>query len=116
MELSYRIEKDIYVIYFEGNLAQDTATRAQEYVQELLSESHPRGMIFNWVHLHRIDSSGINFTLHTNQFLQDFDARLVLCHVKPTMEDLIKTLSLDQILTIYPTEDEVMQQRMMIFD
>lgn len=116
MRISHRFEKNVCIILFEDNLAFDGVTVAKSYIMPILDKPNVHGIILNLDGAQNLDSSGIALIMAIYKHFQNsaegdgtlkhFAENFALCCLHKSILKILRTIQLDMVLPIYPTEEE----------
>ncbi|MBF0278210.1 MAG: STAS domain-containing protein [SAR324 cluster bacterium] len=108
MKLSHRTDQNIYIISLEGDLASKNMNEIEHYITPLLKDENGGGIIINFDGITFIDSSGVGLVLSMFKTLQARDSRLALCQLGEDNMEIFEMTRLNDILSIYTTEEEAL--------
>ncbi|MEO0897998.1 MAG: STAS domain-containing protein [Bacteroidota bacterium] len=77
-----------------------------------LSTKGVKNLILDLEDVKYVDSSGLSAILTANRLCQNMSGVMVMCHINPHVDKLIKISQLEGVLTLLPTKEEA---REMIF-
>lgn len=109
MKLTNTIQHDTCIVSIFGNLALNETSVVREYVQPLKSQEGFTRVLLNCTGVQIIDSLGIGFLAAFFQDLEESQKRLALCNLNDDCLSVLRSLKLDQIISIYNTEEEAFE-------
>jgi anti-sigma B factor antagonist len=88
-----------------SDLDASAATKFKSKFSDLMQEGSKK-FILNLSHINFIDSSGLGAIIRTSTLLDANKGSIVLCNVSETVLSLLKIVRLDQLIKIFPDENE----------
>ncbi len=108
MELSHRVEENIYLILMRGNLVEGEASDILTYAKSAFEDDEIKGMVMNFQEIVRFDSSGIGVIVSVFKRLQQLQKKLVLCQLNQKLTEQLTRIRLNKLISIYSTESEAL--------
>ncbi len=98
----------VEVFRIKENLVLATTQEIRTSITPLVNDTSISKILFNLMEVKVIDSSGIGFLVSTAKVMTKRNAAFALCHVSHTIHEIFKTIQLDDIFSIYPSEEEAL--------
>jgi anti-anti-sigma factor len=95
-------------------LDSQLAPQLKEEFINLLNTTDTRNVILNLTEVKYIDSSGLSAILTGNRLCKGKQGAMVLCHLNPHVEKLIKISRLEEVLLTLPSEEEAREHIFMV--
>lgn len=108
MEITHHVKNGIYFVSIKGDILQNTAEKAEEYIHGFIKNTSLKGMVINVKDVSMIDSFGIVLIITSFQILQKMGKKLTICQPNEDIEQLLILLHVDQIITVCSTEQEAL--------
>lgn len=108
MSFTFEIKEqnNISIISLSGKILSDeNILDAIQKINKHIEDSNSK-LIFNCNNLSHINSTGINFFMKTLTKTRIHNGDLILCGVSGNIESLFKITKLNEIYTIYNSEEE----------
>ncbi len=115
MKLTHRIEKQICIIAFVGNLTTDAVEEFKSFLTPFVEDEQLLGIVINCRYAVTIDSTGIGVIVSTFKQLQRRQAKLSVCALSDHYTRLFRASQLDKILNLHPLESEGMESILQSF-
>ncbi len=106
-EMKISETEDALVVFFYGDLDHETTLRYRDHLVSCIEESHQPSVIFNFKHVHFIDSSGIGMVLGRYNQLVKSHRRLYLSGLHGSVYKLFDLTGLFKIIQCLDEDKEV---------
>ncbi|MBF0287117.1 MAG: STAS domain-containing protein [SAR324 cluster bacterium] len=106
MELKFRIQGKICIIYPVGNLAGDKSSKFLSFTNSFLSKEHVDVIVVNLQEVEVIDSSGIGAIFAVYKTAATKTKEFSICQLSPYLLSTLTSMGLNNILQVFKTEDE----------
>ena len=105
-DIRYHIEKGLCVVTLRGNVYEQEARKLQKYIDPILEDAETVGLIINLSEVEFIDSTSIGSIIALYQKLIKRNLEFAICHLNEHLKGIFATMRLDNVLNLYPTEEE----------
>ncbi len=109
MELLEKITGDILFLYPRGNNDDEISAGFEFTLNRILGEDTPRNVCINCWHVDYLNSSACRVLVNGARYLLSHDCTLYLCCMNDVVEKIVKSLSIDRLVAIEKSEDEVLK-------
>ena len=110
MELLYRVEDDVLLIFLQSeSLDAKDAPEFKQQVIDLIEETHAQSIIIDLEPLKFIDSSGLGSFLAILRSVSSRGGELKLCSMNRIVHKMFELVSMNKIFGIYDTLNEAKQ-------
>lgn len=106
MICTHRVEDNICIVSFEGNIALDGVNEAKAYLKPYLDSDEVKGLVINFEKVNFIDSSGIGLIVSIFKTMQQKDGKFALSNLSKKNEEIFSITRLNKILEIHPLEED----------
>jgi len=97
----------VSVMDFTGNLDTNTSPAAESVVNQLL-EGGSEKIIFNFMNLNYISSSGLRILLSTAKKMKTSGGNMMVCNLNDTVQEVFDISGFSAILDLAPNEEEAL--------
>lgn len=108
MQLTHRIENNIYVLLLAGEIKEGVRQQIEKYVGNSFQDPLLRGVVFNLEGVPKANSAGVGAIMEIFNVLQEQQKPLVLCHLNGNLSKIFITTLLGKIIPSYETEREAL--------
>jgi anti-anti-sigma factor len=105
METQVEEKGDVIVIRLEGRLDAASSPNLEKQINSIIDTGHFK-IALNFVNVDYLSSSGMRLMLSISKKLKSLEGKLVACNMNEDVMDVIKMTGFQQVLEIYPTEEE----------
>ena len=110
MELTKRVEGDIFIISFVGNLILSDLEKAKKFVKECIEQEGSTKIIFDLEGVDFIDSAGIGFIISIFKTIKSKNGNFAIVSLKSKPREVFKLTRLDKIIPIYENVEIAMKK------
>ena len=110
MELSKRVEGNILIISFVGNLILSDLEKARKFVKECIDSDEANEIIFDLSGVDFIDSAGIGFIVSIFKTIKSKNGKFAIAALKSKPREVFKLTRLDKIISIYENVETAKQE------
>ena len=107
MDISVRETGGVSVMDFTGNLDTNTSPAAESVVNQLL-EGGSEKIIFNFMDLNYISSSGLRILLSTAKKMKTSGGKMMVCNLNDTVQEVFDISGFAAILDLASNEEEAL--------
>jgi anti-sigma B factor antagonist len=107
MDISVRETGGVSVMDFTGNLDTNTSPAAESVVNQLL-EGGSEKLIFNFMDLNYISSSGLRILLSTAKKMKTSGGKMMVCNLNDTVQEVFDISGFAAILDLASNEEEAL--------
>ena len=107
MDISVRETDGVSVMDFTGNLDTNTSPAAENEVDRLL-EGGSEKILFNFMNLNYISSSGLRILLATAKKLKTTGGKMMVCSLNETVQEVFDISGFAAILDLASNEEEAL--------
>ena len=107
MDISVRETSGVSVMDFTGNLDTNTSPAAESVVNQLL-EGGSAKIIFNFMNLNYISSSGLRILLSTAKKMKTSGGKMMVCNLNDTVQEVFDISGFAAILDLASNEEEAL--------
>ena len=107
MDISVRETGGVSVMDFTGNLDTNTSPTAESVVNQLL-EGGSEKIIFNFMDLNYISSSGLRILLSTAKKMKTSGGKMMVCNLNDTVQEVFDISGFAAILDLASNEEEAL--------
>jgi anti-anti-sigma factor len=107
MDISVRETGGVSVMDFTGNLDTNTSPAAESVVNQLL-EGGSEKIIFNFMNLNYISSSGLRILLATAKKMKTSGGKMMVCNLNDTVQEVFDISGFAAILDLASNEEEAL--------
>jgi len=100
MRIEERIENQIGVFSFHGNLNSEESAELKSYLTSYLKNNEINGILFDFMNVKTIDSSGIALIVNIYKILKKMEKKFVLASSNIQHKHIFNLARLDKFLTI----------------
>ncbi len=106
MELDFKKNENVIIIYLQGNLdIYFTASTKNEF-NELISVETTKHFLVNLENVNYISSSGLGILISIMATLKKRDRKLVFCNMNDTVGRIFTIVKFNEMFDIFNTENE----------
>lgn len=106
MKVIHESQNGIELFRLEGNLALSGVREAKSVIKPLVDDSTTSKILINFEKVQLMDSSGIGFLMASFNAMRKRKGKFALCNLNSMIIDILKSTHLDDLLTIFPNEDQ----------
>jgi len=110
MEISKRIEGNIFIIGLDGNLILSDLEDVRKFVKECIDNENATEIIFDLEKVDFIDSAGIGFIVSIFKTVKSRNGKFGLGGLKSKPREVFKLTRLDKIIPIYDNVESAKQE------
>jgi stage II sporulation protein AA (anti-sigma F factor antagonist) len=110
MKLTTDMQSGIFIVRIEGELDLSSVNEFRQVVDEVLDKHISKYLLMNLADLTFIDSSGLGVILGRYKKVNLLGGKILVTNVKPQIVRIFELSGLHKILTVYPTENEALEQ------
>jgi len=103
MEIQTKEENDVKIVSFEGELDTTTSTKAEEYLNKLMTSGTMKIMI-NLEKLDFISSAGLRVLLATAQKIKGAGGGFRVCSLNPDVKEVFDISGFSTLLMVFDNE------------
>jgi anti-anti-sigma factor len=107
MDISVRETGGVSVMDFTGNLDTNTSPAAENVVNQLLEGGNEK-IIFNFMNLNYISSSGLRILLSTAKKMKTSGGKMMVCSLNDTVQEVFDISGFAAILDLASNEEEAL--------
>ena len=107
MDISVRETSGVSVMDFTGNLDTNTSPAAESVVNQLL-EGGSEKIIFNFMNLNYISSSGLRILLSTAKKMKTSGGKMMVCNLNDMVQEVFDISGFAAILDLASNEEEAL--------
>ena len=107
MDISVRETDGVSVMDFTGNLDTNTSPAAENEVDRLL-EGGSEKILFNFMNLNYISSSGLRILLATAKKMKSSGGKMRVCSLNDTVQEVFDISGFASILDLASNEEEAL--------
>jgi anti-anti-sigma factor len=107
MDISVRETGGVSVMDFTGNLDTNTSPAAESVVNQLLEGGNEK-IIFNFMNLNYISSSGLRILLATAKKMKTSGGKMMVCSLNDTVQEVFDISGFAAILDLASNEAEAL--------
>jgi anti-sigma B factor antagonist len=107
MDISVRETGGVSVMDFTGNLDTNTSPAAESVVNQLLEGGNEK-IIFNFMNLNYISSSGLRILLSTAKKMKTSGGKMMVCNLNDTVQEVFDISGFAAILDLASNEEEAL--------
>ena len=107
MDISVRETGGVSVMDFTGNLDTNTSPAAESVVNQLLEGGNEK-IIFNFMNLNYISSSGLRILLATAKKMKTSGGKMMVCSLNDTVQEVFDISGFAAILDLASNEEEAL--------
>lgn len=108
MEITQENKDGVEIFYLEGSLALVGVKAAKEVIKPVVDDASITRILLNMKGVSMLDSSGIGFLVATFKATQKRKGKFALCNCNDVLMGIFKSTHLDNVLSIFPTEEEAL--------
>lgn len=108
MKMDTTEKKEVKVIEFEGNLDTNTATEAEQHLNNLFDGGTSK-ILVNFKKLDYISSAGLRVLLATAKKLKGGGGELRICELNETVQEVFEISGFSTILNVSKNETEALE-------
>jgi anti-anti-sigma factor len=105
MEAQVEERGEITVVRVEGRLDAHSSPQLEKQLQAIIDSGHFK-FILNFEKVEYLSSSGMRLLLSCSKKLKSLEGKLIACCMNEEIMDVIKMAGFNQVIEIYPTEEE----------
>ncbi len=105
METQVEEKGDVIVIRLEGRLDAASSPALEKQINSIIDSGHFK-IVLNFSAVDYLSSSGMRLMLSISKKLKSLEGKLVACNMNDEVLDVIKMTGFQQVLEIYPKEEE----------
>lgn len=105
METQVEEKGDVIVVRLEGRLDAASSPQLEKQINSIIDTGHFK-IVLNFAACDYLSSSGMRLMLSVSKKLKNLEGKLVACNMNDDVMDVIKMTGFQQVLEIYPTEEE----------
>lgn len=105
MEAEVEEKGDVVVVRVQGRFDAATAPQIEKQVNSIIDTGHFK-LIFNFENVDYLSSAGMRLLLSVSKKLDKLEGKVVACNMNDEVLEVIKIAGFNQILEIYPSEEE----------
>jgi anti-sigma B factor antagonist len=107
MEISIRKTDEASILDFSGNLDTNTSIDAEKIINSLIEDGADT-ILFNFIDLNFITSSGLRVLLSTAKKLRISGGKMKICGLNPTVQEVFDISGFGSILSLATNEEEAL--------
>jgi anti-sigma B factor antagonist len=88
------------ILRLSGDVDALTQEEYRRMANEMLADSTPQRLVVDMAEVATIDSSGLGLLVHLQSMTRENDVAMVLAHVPPRADALLKRTGLDRVFQI----------------
>ncbi len=108
MKIERKTAGDVTILAFTGEFDAFNLPTISEKIDALINTGCTK-LVFSLSRLKFINSSALGYLIKTHKRLRELDGELVLCQPSKFFETTIKTLGIDQIFSIFGTDEDAVK-------
>lgn len=105
MEAQVEEKGDVIVVRVEGRLDAASAPQLEKQINSIIDSGHFK-LLLNFSALDYLSSAGMRLMLSVSKKLKNLEGKLVACSLNDDVMEVIKMAGFNQVIEIYPTEEE----------
>jgi anti-sigma B factor antagonist len=106
MKISYRDLRDHKIIMLEGEMDYCCSRELKDVIYKLIHDK-TKSIILDLKDVTFIDSAGMGLLINVNKKLNNYNGKVGLLNLSEDILNLIRLATLDKIIQIYHSEDEI---------
>lgn len=96
---------DIIVVRVEGRLDAASSPQLEKQINSIIESGHFK-LILNFAGVDYLSSAGMRLMLSVTKKLKNVEGKMVACSLNDEVMEVIKMAGFNQVLEIYPSEEE----------
>ncbi len=105
MKVTRQTIQDVEVVRLEGQFALLGVKTVRTEIKTLIEDPSILKILINMAGVDMMDSSGIGYLITCYKTAKRRQAQLVLCTCQPIVRKILKSTSLDNLITSYESEE-----------
>ena len=105
MEATVEEKGDIVVIRVKGRLDAASSPQLEKKINSIIEAGHFKLML-NMAEVDYLSSAGMRLMLSVSKKLKHLEGKVVACSLNDDVVEVIKMAGFQQVLEIYPSEEE----------
>ncbi len=105
MDAQVEEKGDVVVVRVEGRLDAASSPQLEKKINSIIESGHFK-LIFNFAGVAYLSSAGMRLMLSVSKKLKNLEGKMVVCNLNEEVMDVIKMAGFNQVLEIYPSEEE----------
>jgi len=103
------VERSTLIVRLEGELDHHTSEMVREKIETELDKGIVNNLLFNLEQLSFMDSSGLGMMLGRYKKISQFNGKMSLCSVQPSVYKIFELSGMFKILPVYDNESEAIK-------
>lgn len=109
MSITHGIVNDICIVDFITNFTWNLRDSIKSYIMDLMEDESVKGIVINFERVQFIDSQLLGLLVSLYKQAQMKKLKFALCRLNRSNLELLKISRLHEIINIYPTEEEALE-------
>ncbi|NGX54634.1 MAG: Anti-sigma-B factor antagonist [Chlamydiae bacterium] len=105
MEAQVEEKGDVIVVRVEGRLDAASSPQLEKQINSIIEAGHFK-LLLNFSGVDYLSSAGMRLMLSASKKLKSLEGRLIACSLNEEVMDVIKMAGFNQVIEIYPNEEE----------
>ncbi len=105
METQVEEKGDVIVMRLKGRLDAASSPQLEKQIGGIIDTGHFK-LVLDFSGVEYLSSSGMRLMLSVSKKLKNLEGKLVACNMHEDVMDVIKMTGFQQVLEIYPSEEE----------
>lgn len=108
MEIEVEEKGEVVVLRLHGRLDAASSPQIEKKINSIIEAGHFR-LILNFAGVEYLSSAGMRLMLSVSKKLGHLEGKMVACSLHDEVMDVIKMAGFQEVLEIYPSEEECFQ-------
>ncbi len=104
------LDNDSQIVKFNGEFDKAGHTEIRETLDTSVKSFEGKNLIFDFTNLKFINSEGIGYLMEIHAHLVKKDKKLVIVGLNNHVEDVFKTIGINEIISIYPNLNSFLEK------
>ena len=105
MEAVVEEKGDVIVVRVQGRLDAASSPQLEKQINSIIDTGHFK-MILNFENVDYLSSAGMRLMLSVSKRLNKLEGKVIACNLNEEVMEVIKMAGFNQVLEIYPSEEE----------
>lgn len=105
MEAQVEEKGDVVVVRIDGRLDAATSPQLEKRINSIIDSGHFK-IILNFANVEYLSSAGMRLMLAISKKLKNLEGKVVVCNMHEEVMEVIKMAGFQNVIEIYPSEDE----------
>lgn len=108
MEINTRVENEIYIVDFVGNLDTNTAPDAENQLTQLMDQGVKK-IVINFDKLDFITSAGLRVFLAASKRIKSEEGDIRICNLNETVQEVFDISGFSTILNVFGSLEQTLE-------